>query len=126
MRSQTKIIGISLLLFFSACKQKDKNEFVVGGTIKNATTNVVFLEEVSLTNTQPVIIDSTRIEKDGSFKLSTIANEENLYILRLKQESNPVATLINDSRRITIKADLKNEEKPYNVEGSQASEALVD
>ncbi|HVE60350.1 MAG TPA: TlpA disulfide reductase family protein [Chitinophagaceae bacterium] len=126
MRSQTKIIGISLLLFFSACKQKDKNEFVVDGNIKNATTNVVFLEEVSLTNTQPVIVDSTRIEKDGSFKLSTIANEENLYILRLTQESNPVATLINDSKRITIEADLKNEEKPYNVKGSKASEALVD
>jgi peroxiredoxin len=126
MTNPIKIVGISLLLFFAACKQKSTNEFLVDGTIKNATTNVIFLEEASLTNAQPVIVDSARIEKDGSFELSTIANEENLYILRLSQESNPVATLINDSREITIEADVNNEEKPYSVKGSAASEALVD
>ncbi len=125
MISRIKIIGISLL-FFSACKQKAKNEFVIEGHIRNASTSVVFLEEASLTNTQPVIVDSAHLKKDGSFKLSTIANEENLYILRLTQESNPIATLINDSRHITIEADMKNNEKPYTVKGSAASGALVD
>jgi len=125
MISRIKIIGISLL-FFSACKQKEKNEFVIEGHIRNASTSVVFLEEASLTNTQPVIVDSAHLKKDGSFKLSTIANEENLYILRLTQESNPIATLINDSRHITIEADLKNNEKPYTVKGSAASGTLVD
>jgi peroxiredoxin len=126
MISHIKIIGISLLLFFSACKQDTKNEFVVDGTIKNVTSHVIFLEEVSLTNTQPVIVDSALIKKDGSFQLNTIANEENLYVLRLTQELNPVATLINDSKHITVEADLKNEEQPYTVKGSIASGALVD
>jgi peroxiredoxin len=126
MTNPSKIIGISMLLFFIACKQKATNEFVIDGTIKNATVDVIFLEEASLTNTQPVIVDSAVIKKDGSFELSTIATEENLYVLRLTQESNPVATLINDSRHITVEADLTNEEKPYSVKGSAASKALVD
>jgi len=120
------IISISLLLFFTACKQKETDEFVIDGIIKNATADVIFLEEASLTNTQPLIVDSARIKKDGSFELSTIASEENLYVLRLTQESNPVATIINDSKRITIEADIHNQEKPYSVKGSPASEVLVD
>jgi peroxiredoxin len=125
MISRIKVIGVGLL-FFGACNQKAENEFVIEGKIKNAPTNVIFLEEASLTNAQPVIVDSAHIEKDGLFELSTIAREENLYVLRLTQELNPVATLINDSRHITIEADLKNNKKPYTVQGSVASKALID
>jgi hypothetical protein len=55
-----------------------------------------------------------------------LAKEENLYILRLTQQINPVATVINDSKEITLEVDLNNSTEPYKVEGSKATQALVD
>ncbi|HZH00132.1 MAG TPA: hypothetical protein VEY32_03570, partial [Flavisolibacter sp.] len=79
----TAIICLATLI---ACdSQKENNEFTVKGIIKNANADVVFLEEAAIGGTQPVIVDSAKLNKNGGFELSTIANEENLYVLRLAQ-----------------------------------------
>lgn len=115
-----------LFLLVIACNQKDDKAFTVKGKIKNATADLIFLEEASLGAAQPLIVDSARLQKDGSFKLTTLAKEENLYILRLTQQINPVATVINDSKEITLEIDLNNSTEPYKVEDSKATQALVD
>lgn len=124
----------SFLIFFSlvffgitACNNnKQEGAFTVKGKIKNAGTDLIFLEEAALGSNQPVIVDSARLTADGSFNLSTTAKEENLYVLRLSQQINPIATIINDESQITVEADLQNATPPYTVKGSSASEALVD
>lgn len=111
----------------AACNNnKQSGEFTVKGKITNANGDVIFLEEAALGSSQPVIVDSARLDKDGTFNLSTTAKEENLYVLRLSQQINPVATIINDGNSITVEADLKNANPPYRVKGSPASQALVD
>jgi len=126
MLNLTKWAGAFCLILLAACEQKDNKEFTVKGTIKNANADVVFLEEAALGNMQPVIVDSAKIEKDGSFKLSTLTKEENLYVLRITQQVNPIATVINDEKTITIEADVSNMEQPYSVKGSKASQTLVE
>jgi peroxiredoxin len=87
---------------------------------------VIFLEEAALGSSQPLIVDSAKIAKDGSFELSTLAKEENLYVLRLTQEVNPVATVINDTKEVSIQTDLSAADGAYTVKGSPASQVLVD
>jgi peroxiredoxin len=117
---------ICLATLIACDNQKENNEFTVKGTIKNANADVVFLEEAAIGGTQPVIVDSAKLDKNGGFELSTIANEENLYVLRLTQQMNPIATVINDEKTVTVNADLSNTEQPYTVKGSKASQTLVD
>jgi peroxiredoxin len=126
MRSTTLGFGL-LLLIATSCGDKDNNSFTVKGKIKGASTDVIFLEEAALGSSQPLIVDSAKIGKDGSFELSTLAKEENLYVLRLTQQVDPVATVINDTKEVTIQTDLgKAEGGAYTVKGSPASQALID
>ncbi len=123
---RTTIFSFLLLSLFVACENRDSNTFTVKGKIEGATADVIFLEEASLGSSQPIIVDSAHLGKDGSFELSTAAKEENLYVLRLTQQVAPIATIINDASEIELRADLKNGEQPYSVKGSPASKALVD
>lgn len=121
--------GIGILVasvLFLACNERADNEFVVEGKIKNENKGFIFLEEASLTSAQPVIVDSAQVGKDGSFTLRTVAPEENLYILRLPHQPNPVATVINDKKEVAVTVDAANKENPYTVKGSPASQALID
>jgi peroxiredoxin len=118
---------IATLLFFTACdNDKNGDAFTIKGRINNAGSDLIFLEEAALGGAQPVIVDSARLDKNGSFTLTTVAKEENLYVLRLTQQANPIATIINDADNVTIEADLKNSAKLYTVKGSAASQVLVD
>ena len=120
-----KLLYIPLLFLF-ACKQQDSKNFEVTGTVKNATANTIFLEEIHFDNTPPVIVDSAKLKANGSFELNTKAKEETIYDLRLGQTPYPFVTLINDAKKVTVTADLNSQQEPYTVKGSQASEALRD
>ncbi len=126
MRKLNQWMIFTLLLSLVACSDKVEDRFVIKGTIKNAFSDYIYLEEASLTNAQPLIVDSSRIGKDGEFQLSTIAAEENIYLLRLPGYPNPMATVVNDREAVTVNIDLENQKKPYTVRGSPASEKLSD
>ena len=114
----------SALLFLAACKQKDSNGFEIEGTIKNAASQTVYLEEASISNMQPVVVDSANVDKNGKFKLNATSGEENIYLLRFSNDANPLASLINDTKEITVTADPSNAKEPYTVKGSPASQQL--
>ena len=112
----------SALVLLAACDKKEGNTFEVEGTVKNATATTVYLEEATINNMQPVIVDSATVNKDGSFSLNTTSKEESIFLLRFNNQPNPFASLINDSRKITIKADVLNPSDIYTVQGSPASQ----
>jgi peroxiredoxin len=116
----------AIVLIVISCNEKTSEKFTVDGKIRNASADLIFLEEASLTDMNPLIVDSARLGEDGSFKLSTIAKEENLYVLRLSQQVNPVATLINDNKSVTVDIDVEKQDEPYIVKGSPASKTLID
>ncbi len=117
------IIFYSLLLLLVSCNEEEQLKFEVEGSVKNAPAKTIYLEESALSNLQPVVVDSAQIGNDGSFKLGTLSKEESVYSLRLGKEAYPFVSFINDSRKVTINADLKSEDL-YTVNGSAASQKL--
>src|SRR5215213_5435376 len=109
-----------------ACNHKKGSPFTVEGTVKNSNGRKVFLEESAADGSRPIVIDSSVIEKDGSFKLTTLTQEENIYSLRSDETKFPFALLVNDSRKVTVHADPANQLNPYTVKGSKASEGIID
>lgn len=119
-------MSASVLVLLAACQDDKGPQFEIEGTIKNATGTVVYLEEASISNMQPVVVDSARLEKNGRFKLNAAAGEENIYLLRFNNGPTPFATLINDGKEVEITADPANVKEPYTVKGSPASTQLKD
>lgn len=120
-----KCIYAIALVGLVSCKSKTGAGFTVDGTIKNSNAGMVFLEE-DQNNSNPVIVDSAKVDKDGSFSLKTNGKEEMLYTLRLGKSPFPFALLVNDSKHITLNADMANKTQPYTVEGSEASKAITE
>src|SRR5687768_5782219 len=113
----------TLLLLLAACNNNKQTSFEVKGSIINSDAQTVYLEEASIVGLNPVIVDSSRLDKDGKFELNALSKEETIYNLRLDESDYPFVSVINDSKQITINADLKDREI-YTVKGSDASEAL--
>lgn len=118
-----RILIFSSLLLLLGCKDEEQKTFEVEGKIKNAAVQTVYLEESALSNLQPVIVDSAKIEKDGSFELEALSKEESIYSLRLDKSMYPFATFINDTEKIEVDADFKSPDL-YTIKGSPASESL--
>lgn len=119
-----KKIALHLLMIsmaVSACQQKKYGGFTVTGTIKNAVSPKVFLQELPFGGNEPIIIDSGMIEKNGSFTLKGVAKEEGLF--RLVLDQGPDVLVINDNDYIEVAMDVKQYNK-YTIKGSAASESL--
>ena len=120
------VITIVAAAMLAGCQQKKQTEFEVSGTLKNAPARVVYLEELSMEQMQPVIIDSATLKEDGSFEVGTLSKEEAIYNLRMEGNHYPFISFINDTEEITINADFTNTENPYTIKGSPASQQLKD
>src|SRR5438067_5780541 len=125
MNGMKQILYILFAGVFSCSSQNPTKAFVIEGVIKNSTSNTAYLEEV-VPNANPIIVDSAALKTDGSFTLKTKAKEEGLYQLRLKDKPTPFALFINDASKIKVDADLNNANHPYTVEGSAATQAMMD
>lgn len=119
-----------LFAFFTvalfSCNSKTVSSFTVEGTLKNAGAKTVYLEQNLANSERPLIVDSTQIGNDGSFKLSVTSKEEGIYSLRAGQSQLPFAVLINDAKKIKVDADLSRQSKIYTVTNSPASEKIIE
>ena len=120
-----KLIKVLAMFAFLAlgCKEKQNGAFVVTGNILNAPGTKILLMEVPFNSPEPLILDSTRLSKDGSFTLRANANEEGIY--RLVLENGPDVILINDTRTIRVNMDV-NDYSNYEIKESPASKSLHD
>ena len=118
---------MSVLVLFAllaiSCKEKKNGAFVVTGNILNAPGKKILLMEVPYNGPEPLIIDSTKLSKDGSFTLRANANEEGIF--RLVLENGPDVILINDSKTIRVNMDV-NDYANYEIKESAASKSLHD
>ena len=119
-------MSASVLVLLAACKDDKGPQFEIEGTVKNATGTVVYLEEASISNMQPVVVDSAKLDKNGKFKLNAASGEENIYLLRFNNGPTPFATIINDTKEVELTADPANAKEPYTIKGSPASQQLKD
>lgn len=120
-----KILFAVLVLGMVSCTSKSGNSFTVEGTIRNTHSDMIYLEQNLPNQERPLIVDSSKIDTTGKFKLTTTTKEEGIYSLRAGNAKLPFAVLINDSKKVTINADLFNRPDIYTVSGSKASEELM-
>ncbi|MBO9683224.1 MAG: AhpC/TSA family protein [Flavisolibacter sp.] len=120
-----RVLFVLLIFGFVSCTSKSGNSFTVEGTVKNTNAPMIYLEQNLANQERPLIIDSSKIESDGKFKLTTTTKEEGIFSLRAGDAGLPFAVLINDSKKIKVNADLSNRNNPYTVDGSRASEELI-
>ena len=117
-----KIIFIALVAIISqSCTEKKFGAFTVSGQIKNANEQKIYLQELSLTEKEPLNLDTATIDKKGNFILRGVGKEEGLY--RISTEMGMDFIIINDNNNIKLIADL-NDYIHYKVEGSVASAQL--
>jgi peroxiredoxin len=117
-----KIILFALVAIISqSCNEKKFGAFTISGQIKNANEQRIFLQELSLTEKEPLNLDTATIDKKGNFILRGVGKEEGLY--RVSTEKGTDFIIINDNNNIKLIADL-NDYVHYKVEGSVASEQL--
>ena len=106
------------------CRMQNENgKFTVTGKIKNAPADSVYLEKLSYNSADSKTIDSAKIDKDGSYKLSGADTQQNLYMLSFK--NSPAVILVNDAGKINIDFDLKGAVYP-DINGSAATKELYD
>lgn len=114
---------IPFLLILLGCKESGQDTFTVDGSIKNGGAQIVYLEETAMNGSNPVIVDSAKLDKSGKFELSTLSKGETIFNLRLAGQTYPLVSLINDAEKVTVTVDPTSKEV-YTIKGSEASEAL--
>lgn len=114
---------VLLVTAFFACNSGgDPNNFTVSGKIDNAGSKDIQLQQIAYDNTPPKVIDSGKINADGSYTLKAKTTEQNLYLLMI--DKKPAAIFINDNADIKISTDLgKNFRTPY-VSNSDATKDM--
>jgi peroxiredoxin len=121
MRKVVLIIGIALLFGFTNDEQKP---FTISGILKNSPAKVVYLEETNIVTGIKTLKDSSAINTDGKFSITTKAAEEGVYALRLQNDIPPFVTFINDASNISLDADFNKKFDFYNISGSKSSQGI--
>ena len=122
---QKIILPGMLLVLLAACNEnKNSTSFTVSGTLKNAASKMVYIEETNIATGDKKLKDSSAIGKDGKFSVTVPAESEGVYNLRLQIDAPPFVTLVNDASKITIEADFSKQTEFYSVTGSDASKKI--
>jgi peroxiredoxin len=129
MKKLIQVIAFATML--AGCNSKSTGKkFEVKGSISNNPAKMIYLEEVPMTTMQRLVVDSFMIGKDGTYALKAESKEAAAYILRLDQNSYPLAAVINDASLITLNASFNKESyqfaESYEVIGSEASRLMKD
>jgi hypothetical protein len=109
-----------VLVVFASCKNGN-GEFTVKGKIKTPLSDTVYLEELSYTSGVSKIIDSAKLDKDGSYTLKGSSPQQNLFTIGFK--NSPAVIMINDASDIKIDFNPNGFNYPE-VSGSEATKEL--
>lgn len=116
-----KRIFFLMLLTLVAAACKDKNSFTIEGVIKGKTEKTIYLNKVDV-NT-PVLIDSAKIGKKGSFRFSVKAQFPDFYQLGFST-TNFITLLAEPGEKIKLGFRDTNLYDDYTIDGSAGSSKL--
>lgn len=115
-------ISAIVCLVLLSCKDKEPL-FTVEGKISDADTTILYLERRSITETR--IIDSVKLDKEGSFKFEKPSlGYSEFYLLRLDNQS--INLIIDSTETITVNAPKATFARDYTIEGSNSSIKIKD
>jgi thiol-disulfide isomerase/thioredoxin len=110
---------LSLFVVFSGCKDKDR--FSINGIIKDSKQKYIYLNRVEVDT--PILIDSAKISKSGSFRFRVKATGSEFYQLGFSN-SNFITLLVESGEKINLVFNSNNLYEHYSVKGSSGSEKL--
>ncbi len=117
-----KRLAYLLLPLAFACKTRTSTPFVIEGKVTGAPARMVYLERSKSDGSRPVVIDSGAVD-NGAFTIRTQVDEQMMLSLRADRQVYPFAFLINDSKKITVAADLSGAPGTRaRISGSEATE----
>jgi len=124
------LVGVILI---SSCGSKGKSgNAYISGTITNGKEQTLFFEQ--LTPEKIVVLDSVKLNKDGSFTIRKKANQMDYYRLRLGKEQtadmysspkNVIVFISDSSEQLTVTANGEAMNNDYKVTGSKETDLLV-
>ena len=110
---------LALVLIFSGCN--DKSKFTINGIIKNSKEKYIYLNKLDVDT--PVLIDSAKISRTGSFRLKMKVTEADFYQIGFST-SNFITLLAEPGEKINLVFNDKNLFENYSVSGSAGSGKL--
>lgn len=110
---------LALVFIFSGCK--DKGKFTVSGVIKDSKEKYIYLNRIEV-NT-PILIDSAKISKKGSFRIKVKTTGADFYQLGYSS-TNFITLLAEPGENINLSFNSKNLFENYVVNGSTGSQMI--
>jgi hypothetical protein len=114
------IFLLALVIIFSGCK--NKNSFLVEGTIKGRKEKYIYINRLDV-NT-PVFLDSARIGHKGHFRFKIRAAEPDFYQLGFSK-TEFITLLAEPGEKIKLELYGENFYENYRISGSAGSEKLL-
>ena len=108
------------VITLASCKDEN-GSFTVSGKITKPSSDTVYLEQLSYDSPDIKVLDSVKINADGSYTLNAKSPQQNLFVVGFKD--NPAVILVNDSKHININFDLTGFNYPE-ISGSDATKEL--
>jgi thiol-disulfide isomerase/thioredoxin len=113
------LIFLTLFSFFSGCKNNDT--FYIKGVINGSAEKKIYISRVEIDT--PVLIDSSKISRNGEFRFKVRASEPDFYQLSISS-SDFITILAEPGENIRLAFKDKNLSFRYSVSGSPGSEKL--
>lgn len=113
------IFLLIIILFYSGCREK--NTVKINGVIEGKKSGTIFINRLDI-NT-PVLIDSAKIDKKGTFRFRVKSNEPDFYQVSLTPD-NFITLLAEPGEKINLQFKSQTLYSNYTVSGSAGSEKL--
>jgi len=110
---------LTLVIIFTGCNYK--NQFAVNGVIKDSKTKYIYLNKLDVDT--PILIDSAKISRKGSFRFKVKATGPDFYQLGFST-TNFITLLAEPEERINLLFNGKDLFENYSVKGSAGSAKL--
>jgi peroxiredoxin len=114
------LLYIVFIILIASCKN-ETGSFNVTGKIKKPISDSVYLEELSYNSPDLKVIDSAKINSDGSYSLKGVSPQQNLFVVGFK--NTPAVILVNDAKNININFDPGGSSFPE-IKNSDATQEL--
>jgi thiol-disulfide isomerase/thioredoxin len=113
------IFLLTLVIIIAGCNHK--NQFSVNGVIRDSKTKYIYLNKLDVDT--PILIDSAKISRKGSFRFKVKATGPDFYQLGFST-TNFITLLAEPGERINLLFNGKDLFENYSVKGSAGSAKL--
>ncbi len=107
---------VGIIVFVWGCQKP--NQCVIKGKITHAEGQMIYLDELFVTNSEA--IDSVKIDKKGEFEFKSNVSIPTFYLLKLS-DNKFITLLVDSTENVTVEADAANFSEEYKVGGSLGS-----